>query len=131
MSTKAVIELGNQPMAVRLFTYPNDGHADQSLQETIEHYFNDSVRREGLAEFQLAVDITVDRCAVVVTLNDEATAKEIAARYQGFFDNGKTGLRAADAFRASGKWDGKSSFARPGMRRWDETLAQIPERCSR
>lgn len=37
MSTKAVIEFGSQATTIRLFTYPNDGHADQTLQETVEH----------------------------------------------------------------------------------------------
>jgi hypothetical protein len=95
-----------------LFTYPNEGHTSQSLQETIEHYFNDSIRREGLAEFHIVANVTADRCTVAISLDDQDIA-EITSRYQEFFDNGKKGLQAADAFRASGKWDEKWMFLLP------------------
>jgi hypothetical protein len=113
MSNTVYIELGDQAMTIRLFTYPNEGHAGQSLQETIEHYFNDSIRREGLAEFRIAANVTADRCTVAISLDDQDIANQIASRYQEFFDNGKTGLQAADAFRASGKWDEKWMFLLP------------------
>jgi hypothetical protein len=47
-AAEATINLGDRANAVALFTYPNDGHADQTLEQTIEHYLNASLSREAL-----------------------------------------------------------------------------------
>lgn len=40
--------------AEQLFKYPNDGHENETLDDTIHHYFSDSLSREGLANFVVA-----------------------------------------------------------------------------
>ncbi len=98
MSTKAVIEIGNQPTTELLFTYPNDGHADQSLQETVEHYFNDSIRREGLAFFKLAAEITPRRKRSPPDIKDSSTTA-------------KPGCRRPTRFARAGNGTGNGSFS--------------------
>jgi hypothetical protein len=114
MPSTIYIELGDEATTTRLFTFPNDGHADQSLQEIIEHYINASMRREGVAKWHISANITADRCTVAIRLDDqEDIAARIARRYQAFFANGKKGLQAADALRASGNWDQAWTFLLP------------------
>ena len=113
MSGDAFIELGDRPTALRLFSYPNAGHADQTPEQTIEHYFNDSLRREELADFQVAAEISDDHCRVRITVDDADVANQLARRYQAFFDIGKIGLEDVAAFRASGKWDANWQFFLP------------------
>jgi hypothetical protein len=113
MPVEAFIELGNRATTLLLFSYPNAGHEDQTLQETIEHYFNDSLRREELGAFQVAAEISDDLCRVRITAADADVVNQIARRYQAFFDIGKIGLQDVAAFRDSGKWDAKWQFFLP------------------
>jgi hypothetical protein len=114
MPSTIYIELGDEATTTRLFTFPNDGHADQSLRQTTEHYINDSMRREGFAKWHISANITADRCTVAITLDDQDDiAARIASRYQAFFANGKKGLQAADALRATGNWDQAWTFLLP------------------
>jgi hypothetical protein len=113
MSADAIIKLGNRATAILLFSYPNAGHEDQTLEETIEHYFNDSLRREELAAFQVVADISDDCCQVRIAVADDGVADQIARRYQAFFDIGKIGLQDVAAFRDSGKWDTNWRFFLP------------------
>lgn len=113
MSSKATIELGSELQTKALFTYPNDGHADQTLQETVEHYLHDSLQREGLNTSKVSAQISAQRCAIEIDVDDQNVAKEIESRYQAFFDTGKTGQRLAEAFQESGKWDNNWKFLLP------------------
>lgn len=37
--------------ATAMFAYPNAGHQDQTLAQTIEHYLSDSMQRENAGAF--------------------------------------------------------------------------------
>jgi hypothetical protein len=113
MGSKALIELGSESLTKELFTYPNDGHANQSLSDTIKLYLGDSIRREGLTNIAVTAQVSAQRCAIEIEVGDQNTAKEIEGRYQAFFDTGKTGQQLADAFQHSGKWDASWRFLLP------------------
>jgi hypothetical protein len=113
MSTYVTIDLRDRNNAVKLFSYPNAGHDDQSLEQTIEHYFGDSLTREGLGNFSIAAGDYGGSYGVRVTVDDVGVAQQIRDRYQAFFDLGSTGLQDSEAFKASGKWDVTWEFLLP------------------
>lgn len=113
MTTAAVIKLGSRAAATAMFAYPNAGHPDQTLGQTIEHYFNDSMQRENSGAFQVSAQESDALCSVTITGDDAETVKLIGERYQAFYDAGQIGLQAATAFRNSGKWDAQWQFFLP------------------
>jgi hypothetical protein len=113
MSADAFIDLGNRATALLLFSYPNAGHEDQTPEQTIEHYFNDSLRREELVGFQVEAEISDAACRIRISADDADAIRQIARRYQAFFDIGKIGLQDVAAFRDSGKWDANWQFFLP------------------
>jgi hypothetical protein len=113
MCADVFVEFGDGATTRLLFSYPNLGHEDQTLEETIEHYFNDSLRREELTTFKVAPEVSDDLCRVRISADDTDALAQIASRYQAFFDIGKIGLRDANAFRASGKWEPNWRFFLP------------------
>jgi hypothetical protein len=113
MPTTVEIDFSSAAIATALFSYPNTGHENQTLEETIEHYLNDSLSREGLANFQVAAGPDGGGYKVAVTLGDAAVAEQIRASYQAFFDMGRTGLQDAQAFQGTGKWSASWEFLLP------------------
>ncbi len=113
MLADAVIELGTRSNAERLFSYPNEGHERQSLEETIEHYLTDSLQREGISEFQVMAVPDTERYTIRITLVDPTVLSEIAVRYQAFFNIGKIGLQESDSFQSKGKWGEAWKFLLP------------------
>ncbi len=43
MSITTTLKIGTRAEAEALFTYPNDGHETESLEDTIAHYLSDSL----------------------------------------------------------------------------------------
>lgn len=107
------IDLRDRATAARLFTYPNDGHETQTLADTIHHWFNDSLSREGLANFLIAPAGDDNSYAVRITVDDDQIGEQLRAHYQAFFDIGLVGFSDADAFKASGGWDATWKFLLP------------------
>lgn len=113
-AAEATIKLGDRANAVALFAYPNDGHADQTLEQTIEHYLNASLSREALiGSYQATAQVSDAACTVRISGPDARPVGLIANRYQYFFDTGKIGYQDAVAFRNSGKWDPNWKFFLP------------------
>jgi len=113
MPIEAVIKLGTQANAERLFSYPNLGHETDSLQTTIEHYISNSLTREGLSSSIASAEISTAECAVRISGLSQDESTIIQERYQAFFDVGQTGLRDIDAFAAAGKLDKAWQFLLP------------------
>ena len=112
-SASAVVNIGNEEQATRLFAYPNQGHESDSLEETILHYLKDSIAREGLLAGQVAVSVSSAGCTATISGLDPDQATAVRDRYQAFFDNCIVGLAGADAFQASGKMDAGWTFLVP------------------
>ncbi|QND52092.1 hypothetical protein HB779_09370 [Phyllobacterium sp. 628] len=79
------INLRNKAIAERLFAYPNEGHENDTLEETIHHYFSDSLSREGLANFTIAPGGDDAGYLVQITLADASVAEQISITLSGFF----------------------------------------------
>jgi hypothetical protein len=107
------INLRDKATAERLFTYPNDGHENETLEDTIHHYFSDSLSREGLSNFIIAPGGDAAGYFVQITVDDAQVAEQVRLHYQTFFDVGLIGFQDADAFKASGHWAATWKFLLP------------------
>src|SRR5689334_10958826 len=103
MSQEALIHLGTQAVATRLFSYPNLGHESDSLEATARHYLAASLAREGLTSATLSVVITSRKCFARISGLTPTQAAEVQARYQRFFDAGIEALKDFDALATAGK----------------------------
>ncbi|KAL3487988.1 hypothetical protein BJX62DRAFT_240467 [Aspergillus germanicus] len=123
MPSTIYLELDDEATTTRLFRFPNDGHANKSLQETIEHYINASMRREGVAEWHISANITADRCTVAITLDEQGATKPslLTAKraYRLRMPFGRAGPETKRG-RFSCRWDYLDSKT---TRRWWELLA--------
>jgi len=107
------IKLGTQEFAEILFTYPNDGHEADSLEDTIKHYVLDSLRREGIGGFAVNLRVEAGIHFIDIQCETAGIANAIGARYGSFFDIGGIGHTAAEAFQTNGSWDAAWKFLLP------------------
>ncbi len=110
---KAEIQIGSRAEAEILFTYPNDDHETQSLEDTIKHYVSDSLAREAVGDFVVDVQITSNIATVAIEHSDTAVVDAISKRYKYFFQLGAVGYLAAQDFQRAGKWSSTWKFLLP------------------
>lgn len=107
------IKIGSRAKAEILFTYPNDGHEAQSLEETIQHYVSDSLAREAVGPFSIDVQIKNDLVTLLIEHGDANIINAVSERYQNFFQLGETGYGAIQDFQKTGKWSTAWKFLLP------------------
>lgn len=110
---KTEIRIGSRAEAEILFTYPNDGHEAQSLDQTIQHYVSDSLARETVGQFAVDVQIASDVVTLIIEHSDSEIINAVSKRYQDFFQLGATGYCAAQEFQKTGKWNVAWKFLLP------------------
>ncbi|WP_313202026.1 hypothetical protein [Pseudomonas sp.] len=100
----ARIDLGDAQRVTRLFAFPNNCHVicyrDWTLEQTVEHYLTQSVRRDGYANAQVHVSRDHDRL--------HATISEVPANYakplRKLLDSGELAYTGATQLNKEGKW---------------------------
>ncbi|MFJ4441735.1 hypothetical protein ACIPZ8_06550 [Pseudomonas sp. NPDC089422] len=100
----ARIDLGDAQRVTRLFAFPNNCHVicyrDWTLEQTVEHYLTQSVRRDGHANAQVHVRRDHDRL--------HATISDVPANYaeplRKLLDSGELAYNGATQLNKDGKW---------------------------
>jgi len=100
----ARIDLGDAQRVTRLFAFPNNCHVicfrDWTLEQTVEHYLTQSVRRDGHANAQVHVSREADRL--------HATLSDVPASYaeplRKLLDSGELAYQGATRLNKDGKW---------------------------
>ena len=110
---KAAIRIGSRAETETLFTYPNEGHESQSLDETIRHYVSDILAREAVGTFSIDVQVTSDAVTLFIEHCDAEIVKAVSQRYLAFFQLGATGFGAVQEFQKTGKWSAAWKFLLP------------------
>ena len=81
----AHIDLGDAQRVTRLFAFPNNCHVicyrDWTLEQTVEHYLTQSVRRDGYANAQ--VNVSRDHDRLRATISDVGSAVRVLATDPG------------------------------------------------
>lgn len=107
------IQTGKRREAEALFSYPNEGHEQDSLEATVAHYMRDSLQREAAGISNVTVSVSPVGGSVTFDHPDAAVGNLIVRRYGSFFSLGKKGLALAQAFQKTGKWNPKWKFLLP------------------
>lgn len=111
--TTFTIRVGTSKEAELLFSYPNDGHEQDSLGDTVRHYMSDSLQREDVGIGNLTVSVTTSDVLVRFDHPDPAVGSLVVKRYSDFFALGMKGFALSDAFGQTGKWSEKWKFLLP------------------
>lgn len=107
------IPVGTREEAELLFSYPNEGHELDSLEETAGHYMRDSLQREAADITHVVVATAGARLVVSFNHADAGTGKIIADRYKEFFALGLQGFALCGDFQKTGNWSPKWKFLLP------------------
>lgn len=107
------IQIGTLQEAEALFSYPNEGHEQDSLETTVTHYMLDSLQREAAGISNVTVSTSPTGVSVTFDHPDAAVGNLTVRRYGSFFSLGKKGLVLARAFQKTGKWSPKWKFLIP------------------
>ncbi|WP_207937217.1 hypothetical protein [Pseudomonas sp. 51_B] len=100
----AQIDLGDTQRATRLFAYPNNCHVicyrDWTLEQTVEHYLTQSVRRDGYANAN--VQVTRDNNHLYANISD--VPSDYAEPLRKLLDSGELAYDGATRLNKDGKW---------------------------
>ena len=111
--TTFMIRVGTSEEAELLFSYPNDGHEQDSLGDTVRHYMLDSLQREDIGISNVSISVTTANVLVNFDHADSVVGDLVVKRYCDFFALGMKGLALSEAFRQTGKWSAKWKFLLP------------------
>ncbi len=107
------IRIGTIQEAIALFSYPNDGHEEDSLEDTVLHYVRDSLQREASGITNVAVSTLLTHISVTFDHPDAGFGSLTTKRYGNFFALGLKGLALTEAFKKTGNWSTKWKFLLP------------------
>lgn len=100
----AQIDLGDAQRVTRLFAFPNNCHVicfrDWTLEQTVEHYLTQSVRRDGYADAQVQVRRDNDRLHAHIS----AVPASYAEPLRKLLDSGELAYQGATRLNNDGKW---------------------------
>ncbi|WP_342650510.1 hypothetical protein [Pseudomonas sp. REB1044] len=101
----ARIDLGDAQRVTRLFAFPNNCHVicfrDWTLEQTVEHYLTQSVRRDGYANAQVQVSRNSDD-HVQALISD--VPPSYAEPLRQLLDSGELAYQGATRLNKDGKW---------------------------
>ena len=98
------VELGNQERVTRLFAYPNNCNVicfkDWTLEQTVEHYLNQSVQRDGYPSATVKVHRDNDRYYADIN----GVPHDYKNPLNALLDTGELAYNGAKKLNADGKW---------------------------
>lgn len=98
------LKLGSTERVTRLFAYPNNCNVicfrDWTLEQTVEHYLNQSVQRDGYTDAKVLVKTDNNQLYAQITGVPKRYEKPLAA----LLDAGDLAYNGASKLNADGKW---------------------------
>lgn len=107
------IRIGARQETETLFSYPNDGHEHDTLEATVAHYMQDSLRREAAGISNVSASNSPAGFVVAFEHPDNEVGKRTVSRYEKFFSLGLRGFAQSKDFQQTGKWSDKWKFLLP------------------
>jgi len=113
------IPLGTEACVSQLFSFPNSPTTPWTLAETVKHWFDMTLGRDGLAAQGAQASVSVGTTGYVLTLDGppgiQAQLKQYAVRLPRFLDNGWQGVtKVVPKLQAFGRWDPSPDVPAPG-----------------
>ncbi len=99
----ADIDLGSKERVTALFSYPNAGHADQTLEQTVALWITSSLKRDGFPNSPLEVFPDGDHYTARISGAQTPAIEAFRENYEAFLSIGDLGLAAFNQFQQSGK----------------------------
>ncbi len=101
------VTLGTYERTASLFSYPNNSHVveyiDQTIEETVEHYVNASLRRDGYSRARARLTNASGVYAIEFRENGDELSGFVKT-YEEFLQLGDVAVSAARDFHRKGKW---------------------------
>ena len=100
--------LGTTEELTSLYSYPNSEGSKQTLEETLEHYLNQRVRRDlvinGLADVTIKEKKVGDHYSVMIS-GDSEHVNEYENLITKFLEIGKLAIAAMESMKKAGEWN--------------------------
>ena len=105
LNADTIIKLGSKQRVIDLFSYPNNCDSvcfrAWTLEQTVEHYLNDSLKRDGYTDSKADIFIKDDLVLAKIPGKD---LQVFSKTYEQFLEHGDTALEIARQFNKEGKW---------------------------
>ena len=113
------IPLGTETCVSQLFSFPNSSTTPWTLAETVKHWFDMTLERDGLAAQGAQASVSVGSTGYVLTLDGppgiQAQLKQYAVRLPQFLDHGWQAVtNVVPKLQAFGRWDPSPDVPAPG-----------------
>ena len=113
------IALGSEDRVSQLYSFPNSPTCPWTLAETVKHWFDMTLARDGLAEKGARASVSVGNQGVVLTLDGpdavQDPLKQYAVRLPQFLSNGWDALtNVVPKLKADKRWDPSLDTPKPG-----------------
>jgi len=93
------IPLGTTSSLIKLFSYPNEANSTEPLTETILHWINQSLARDGFAAKGASADVQVDDGRYTLKIDGPKGIELYAERIPLFLKNGADSLKVLAAVK--------------------------------
>ena len=103
---EATFLLGTTEELTSHYSYPNSEGIDQTLEETVEHYLNQNVQRDLVANGLVTVQSSNDRYSATIH-GDSEHVNKYKNLILKFHENGKLAIKAVQNLKKDGKWNDK------------------------
>ena len=97
-------DLGTATNLAALYSYPNSSNG-MSLKETLEHYLNQNLKRDGIPQGSAVVAIKSGSTYETVIRGNAAAINGYQAALASFYSNGNLALSAEQTLRNNSEWD--------------------------
>jgi hypothetical protein len=113
------ISLGTDDRVSQLYSFPNSSSCPWTLAETVKHWFDMTLDRDGLADQGARASVSAAAGEYVLTLDGpgavQSELQRYAIRLPQFLDNGWEALTTVvPKIKAEGKWDPSPDVPLPG-----------------
>ncbi len=114
------IPLGNEDRVSKLYSFPNSPTCSWTLAETVKHWLDMTLDRDGLAALGARASVRVDGKNFVVVLDGPDSVMKQLQGYQTrlpqFLNNGWDALtKVVPKIKAAGRWDPSPDKPKPGQ----------------
>jgi hypothetical protein len=109
----ADINLGSQARVTALFSYPNTGHSDQTLEQTVALWIKSSLNRDGFPESPVEVFPDGSNYIARISGAQSPAIEAFRENYEAFLAVGDLGFAAFNRFQQSGKGNPDWQFLLP------------------
>jgi len=97
------IPLGTTDYLTLVYSYPNNPDSSESLSDTILHWFNQTLERDGFKSEGATASVAADGDSLTLVVNGPDAVQEYSTRLPEFLDNGYKALQIIEQLKTEKK----------------------------